>query len=242
MHVHAERRLDQVMKIFVGTLYCGEGDYSYCVSAINAQKSVDVEHVTIRDLPEREAHNALWDAWRSRQDKFDVFVKVDADVELAHDHVLSNIAEVFKNNPRVTGMQAPLTDYYTVQDINGLNCFSPRVIFQETKDELYCDRVDVGHDIVLRRDAVPPSLRPAGLHCYHATELQSFHFGLHRALKGQKTLLRMVRLMWELKKDRNRAMVLAGEAVAHKFAATRAFNYADSELLIAFAEARRSII
>ena len=220
-------------RVFIGTMYCGEGDFTQCCDAIDKQSGVSLMHVTVNNLPEKEAHNALWSSWRQARHNFDMFVKVDADTVLAHDEVLLEFWKVMEANPRVTGIQAPLLDYFTDGYINGLNCFSPRVTFRDTADELFCDRqVDVDHDIVLKAGQVPERLRHAGYHCHHATEAQAFHFGLHRALKNQTQILALVRQAWKRHGDRQRALALLGASLAGNFR-DGGFNYIDQRFQLA---------
>lgn len=223
------------MKVFVGTMSCGEGDFAACCAAIIAQKDVEVEHFVIENLPEKEAHNKLWAAWRERQSTFDLFVKVDADTVLKDDTILSQVGTIMKNDPRVTGIQAPLHDYFTDGFINGLNCFSPKVTFRDSADDLFCDRqVDVDHDVVLGSTQVPPSLQPAGLHCHNSSEIQAFHFGVHRALKGQQHIIERVRQAWNREKDKLRGLVILGARLSSQFTKNRRFNYGDKELVEMF--------
>lgn len=226
---------DYCPQVFVGTMYCGEGDYDECTTSILSQRGVTVHHVVIVNLPEKEAHNRLWQSWRGVQKTgFDMFVKVDADTVLAHDEVLLEFWHVMKANPRVTGIQAPLQDYFTDGYINGLNCFSPRVTFRDTADELFCDRqVDVDHDVVVKSDQVPERLRHAGYHCYHATDAQAFHFGLHRALKNQTHVIDLVRQAHRRHGDRQRALALLGVECAPSFN-VGGFNYGDERFMLAF--------
>lgn len=222
--------------VFVGTLYCGEGDYEKCRTAVLGQVDVSVTHCVISNMPEKVAHNQLWREWREAKAHHDLFVKVDADTVLASPWTLSQIVGVFRANPRVTGLQAPLHDYMTDGHINGLNAFDTRVIFNDTADGLFCDRnVDTNHDVVVRGPALPESLRPAGKHCHHATERQAFHYGLHRALKGQTHIIDSVRAAWEKHGDVIRAFALAGAAANGHCAA---HNYADAAFEEAFLEAQ----
>jgi hypothetical protein len=224
--------------IFVGTMYSGEGDFSQCCEAISNQTGVIVSHAVIADLPEKEAHNQLWQAWRDNKDTHDLFVKIDADTVLRTPETLRQIYDQFAKNPRVTGFQAPLHDYMTDGHINGLNAFSPKVIFNDTRDNLYCDRaVDTGHDIVLREKDLPIELVPAGLHCHHATEVQSFHYGVHRMLKGQTVTMDQVFNAWVKHRDRVRLFALVGAHMAPRFSSNRRCNYEDLEFQQAFDEA-----
>lgn len=222
-------------RIFVGTMHACEGDFQMCIDMIRAQKDVIVNHFIVSGLREKEAHNALWRAWRAAQDSNDLFVKVDADTVLASPHTLSQIWQLFAANSRLTSVQAPLHDYMTNGFINGLNAFSPKVIFNDTQDELYCDRVDTGHDIRIQSNEVPDCLKPAGLHCFHANDRQAFHYGVHRALKGQREVLARVRDAWN--GDRIRAFALIGAQMSPRFVQNRRFNYNDDEFQQAYEEA-----
>lgn len=196
-------------RIFVGTLCCGEGDYDDCVNSVLRQSNVIVEHVIIRDLPEQEAHNELYVLWTLIKQSFDAFVKVDADTVLAHDNVLASYANMLSDNSRVTGIQAPLHDYFTDDMINGLNCYTPSVVFSSSP-VLYCDRTDTNHDIVLKAKDVVSELKPAGYHCHKASDVQAFHFGYHRGLKNQHDVMNRVILAWQKHKDHKRALAIAG--------------------------------
>jgi hypothetical protein len=219
-------------------MFCGEGDFVKAKEAIKSQKGVDVRHHVIVHMSEKDAHNALWRAWKSYRDANNdaIFVKIDGDTILKDDEVLQRVVGIFAANPRVTGIQCPLDDYFTAGSINGLNCFSSKVTFRDTADELFCDRnVDVDHDVVLRGDALPESLRPAALHCHHSTPTQAFHYGVHRSLKGQAHIIDQVRQAWLKKKDKVRGMALLGAMMAPKLG--RKHNYTDVDFITTSAEA-----
>ena len=228
---------ERVPKVFVGTMFCGEGDFDECRRAINDQRGVSITHVIIAHRPEKEAHNSLWQAWRDVKADHDIFVKIDADTVLRSPDTLRLISDQF-TDPRVTGLQAPLHDYMTDGHINGLNAFSPRVVFNDTRDDLYCDRaVDTGHDLVLREKLLPLDLIPAGNHCHFASEVQSFHYGVHRMLKGQTVTMDRVFNAWSRHRDRVRLFALVGAHMANRFANDRRYNYSDPELKAAYEEA-----
>lgn len=229
--------MNSAPRIFVGTMHTQEGDFPTCIEAIQAQKNVVVSHHIISNLKEKDAHNALWRAWNSAKSSNDLFVKIDADTVLASPDTLSQIWSLFESNPRLTSVQAPLHDYLTDGFINGLNAFSPKVIFNDTRDELYCDRVDTGHDMRIQSGDVPECLKPAGLHCHFANEQQAFHYGVHRALKGQRSILDKVLHAWKRDRDRIRGFALLGMHYSDQFVQNRRFNYADSEFVEAFKQA-----
>lgn len=227
-------------QVFIGTLFCGEGDIQKCCEAIAKQDNVTFRHDIIANLPEKEAHNKLWSTWRKVQTDFDAFIKVDADTVLMHENVISEFMKIMTENPDVTGIQAPLKDYFTNSFINGLNCFKNTVVFNDSKDDLFCDRgIDVNHKVVLKADRVPDSLRPAGLHCYHSSEQQAYHFGLHRALKGQVATITQVKAAFVNEPTKLRGLALIGANDSRKFASHKRFNYTDSEFSEAFESASK---
>ncbi len=230
--------MTSIPRIFVVTLFCGEGDFEASTKAIHEQQGVDVTHHIIKGLNEKDAHNSMFASWRNARSNHDLFVKIDADTVLFSDKTLSIIWEQFQKNNRVTGMQAPLMDYMTDGLINGLNVCNSKVFFEDTKDELYCDRVkEVGQDIVLRQADLPASLIPAGWHCRYANEKQAFHFGLHRMLKNQREVINKVHAAWLQNNDKIRAYALIGADMSQRFAAHRRFSYIDDEFIAAFEEA-----
>ena len=127
-------------RVFVGTLACGEAERVECSAAVAAQTGVSVTHAVIEDLPELEAHNALWDAWEAAKAGHDLFVKIDADTVLARPTALEEIAALFTDEA-VTGAQILLHDFFTDQLIAGLNAFSRAVTFRRATDRLWTDRV-----------------------------------------------------------------------------------------------------
>ena len=124
-------------KIFIGTMYSGEAEFNESTNIIESQKGVNVKRLVIENLNEIDAHNKLWEAWNKTKNQYDLFVKIDADTILNHDLCLHNIWNLFQQNPRATGAQLLLHDYYTQQHIAGLNCFTPKVIFKKSKRILF---------------------------------------------------------------------------------------------------------
>lgn len=224
-------------RVFVGTMHYQEGDFQSCLRVVQEQKGISLTHFLVSGLEESQAHAELWSAWHRVRDCHDLFVKVDADTVLQHDQVLLEFWRLVSSNDRITGVQAPLYDFFTDDLINGLNAFRPCVSFRAPSDTLFVDRVDVGHDIIVPSEKVPESLRPAGLHCHQATDRQAFHYGLHRALKGQAHVIKKVRNVWKRTGDRTRAMALLGAAAAWSFSDMRGFSYPDERFKLAMAMA-----
>ena len=215
-----------IPNIFVGTMECGEGDFESCKNKINSQSGVNVTHCIISGYSEKDAHNKLWESWNSVKEDFDYFVKIDADTVLIRDNILRLVFDTMSLFG-ATGMQVPIYDFYTDKLISGMNCFSPDVIFKETKDELFCDRVDTNHKKEIKGSSVPSALVPCARHCFESTNEQSFHFGVHRMLKNQKNIIQDVKIAWNKSRDVRRSYCLIGATMVTKFGRND-FNYCDS--------------
>jgi hypothetical protein len=225
------------MRVFVGTMESGEADFDDCQAAIRRQTHKDVYHFVVSGLPEPEAHAALYEMWERVKSHHDLFLKVDADTVLAHDNVIAEHVALFAANPHLTGTQAWLYDYMTDGKIFGLGCMRNTVTLTKSTNPLYPDRVDEKHDQVLRGDALPAALNPAGNHCMHPTDRQAFHYGLHRTLKNQHENMDRVRAGWNRQRDRARALALLGAQAAPQFRKNLKFNYGDLEFHRAFQDA-----
>ena len=213
-------------RIFVGTLASGEAEFKQSQKMIVNQLNVSVYHHVIEGLSEAEAHLALWQAWESSKSKFDLFVKVDADTVLISKYALLKIYQVFQSNSRITGMQIPLLDYFTGRLINGLNAFSPKVQFRTAQSDLYCDRADYGHDIVLRGRQVK-DLTPIAYHSVNPHPRQAFRYGFHRAFKRQWWVIKWVYFSYLLRGGVGRRWALLGVICALKMDDNTVTSYKD---------------
>lgn len=203
------------MKVFVGTMESGEADFPKCLEAINAQQGVIFEHFVVSKLPEQQAHQTLFSKWNSVKADFDLFLKIDGDTVLANHHVIKTYVELFEGNCRLTGVQAWLHDYMTNACIYGLTCLKNTVVVNSNPDKLYCDRVDTNHDQSMRGDELPQLINPAGFHCHYASEMQAFHYGIHRAKKNQNDIYLKILSAWQNNKtDRIRCLALMGFKLA----------------------------
>lgn len=202
-------------------MYSGEAEFQQCIESVQSQRGLEhFLHHVIRNKPEAEAHNALWSAWEQEKFRYDLFVKIDADTILKDPDSVARVWELFDTDKNVTGAQLRLHDYFTDDLIAGLNFFSPVVKFN-TSPDLYCDRVDTNHNVVMKGGKVK-HLEPIGYHCKNPSDIQSYHFGLHRTLKGQVPTLRKVWDAYMHHSDRPRMLALLGAHAAkmnsHEFA------------------------
>lgn len=222
-------------RVLVTTLECGEGDFERCIDAIKSQENVEIVHEIISNKPEREAHELHIKSWNSRLDDFDAFLKVDADTVLKHDRVVEMIVDLLLSSG-AAATQSPLHDFFTGDFINGLNCYAPKLnTFGTNVHELYCDRSITHHAKVLYGKDMGPEINPAGSHCHYATQLQAFHYGVHRGMKKQENTMRLVKKAHEKLGGFRRLLALEGFYQASEFKnAGKKYNYSDNDLLEAF--------
>lgn len=210
-------------RVWIGTLSCGEAEHDMCLAAIKAQKNVVITHCMIENLPELEAHNALYNEWNAAKKNHDIFVKVDADTVLINDTIVSRMCDKFFAN-NLDAMQIYLLDYFTDGFIAGLNAYSPSLEFKTTNNKLYPDRnMTSKYKNPMFGDQLL-DLAPAGKHCMYPHKLQAFHYGLHRMLKGQQSNMHKVFTAWNSKGGDGRAYALAGAMLSSKLAKNIDYN------------------
>jgi hypothetical protein len=226
-----------IPKILITTMYCGEAEYDLCLKTINEQIDVNVTHFLVENEPEHKAHNEIFTMWNNSRKDFDFLVKIDADTILCSNDILKKIATKFAENPRLTGLQLYLYDYFTETNILGLTCLKNTIEIILSKDPLKPDRGgEWKHDIVLRGEQVPDIL-PAGLHCVNPSNLQAFHYGLHRFLKNQTDKILLTANAWMKHQDEARRYALLGAMASVDFKSTLAnFSYTDAEFIKSFSK------
>jgi len=221
--------MTEMRKILVVTLEAGEAEFNECVSAINGQKDVEIDHVVVRGLNERAAHSRLVSIWHKRSEEFHYLVKVDADTILNSDTALASMSELMELE-KASGLQVRLWDYFSQDLIPGLNMFSRGIHFKTKIPRLRPDQIDLGHTKVLKGSSVA-HLEPIGWHGRNPLPKQSFFFGYHRWLKNQVPVLKRCFELWEKHGDDSRKWALVGALTAHQkkfgkdlFSSNRAMN------------------
>lgn len=208
------------MKILIGILYSGEPQYARCKASIAAQSYGNWDLLEIHDQPNREAHQQLFDGFGAAAQEFDLFVKIDADMELCRSDFLDALVGYFEEHQNIEHLSIKVDDFFTARLIWGLNAFRSSVQFTRN-DQVYTDKaveVEPHARALLRRH---PVLVPAALHAYDPTEYQAFYFGCHKAVKvmhrqSHSHFRNIQRLPWAglLKRDHRHLIAHAGAALA----------------------------
>lgn len=225
------------MKVFIGTMECGEGDFHNCIKSIKIQKDVEYVHFIISNLSEVDANKRLFDAWNQAKTNYELFLKIDADTVLFHNNVVKEFVDLFVKNSNLLGTQAWLYDYMTDSKIYGLSCIRNTVDFSYYTNPLYSNVSDINF---LQGDDLPLSINPAGTHCKNATDRQAFYYGVHKALKNQQHIISKVYSAWKKNGDRARSLALIGARYSERFTNKLSINYFDQEFNKAFKEVEKT--
>jgi len=170
------------LKILVGTLYSGENEYEDCLASIRKQTFTKYDHLIIADKPELEAHYQLYKTFLDNKDKYDLLLKVDADMVLISDRFFEGVVTWFEEDSDLEVLTVGALDFLSGQMINaGNQAYRNSVHWNFEKDTLYPDvpELSTGHYI---NDTV--RLAPAAHHSPNPSISQAFHFGVHRGLKS----------------------------------------------------------
>lgn len=188
-------------RILVLMLHSGENEYADSRRALERQTHTNWALKVFSDLPEKEAHLALYEEIMRCGASYDIYVKLDADMVLSDDGALSRIALFYAAHPGADQVNFALHDMMSDSDIMGLITFTGRA------------RWDLGSTEALFVDQAPaikgqcftvwdPRPRLA-LHCPDPHDFQAFHFGAHRMMKALQRQRRPKRwiqsaLQWRL--------------------------------------------
>ena len=168
-------------RVLVLTLYSGEGEIKRCRASVLSQALPVAEHRVFEHLPNRAAHDRLYHTIMTESSRFDLFLKLDADMELADEGALGRLLGPFRRVDGLDHLVAAVDDWMTGTDMIGIHVFSARVRWADHDEQLYVDPDPVFPGVEL----VMPAPRPPIVHhAFDPTPLQAFRFGVHRGLKA----------------------------------------------------------
>lgn len=168
-------------KILIGTLFSGENELEECIESVKKQTYQNLEHIVIKNLPNKLAHDTLYKQFMDNSNNFQLFVKLDADMIFNTNKALEIIVNYFNKYPDLDHMVTLVDDRYSNTLIQGLHVFSNRASWKQNTENLFVDYNPIipGKKIVFKQE---PS--PLVQHCPNPSAFQAYHFGVHRALKA----------------------------------------------------------
>lgn len=168
------------MRILVGILYCIENELQKCIESIEHQTFKKVDVFVIEGMPNKTAHDQLYSRFMANANRYDLFIKVDADMVLIDNKFFHKVVNQFNTNNLLEHLEIAVHDFFSDQLIWGLHIYRNTVKWQKSNDELFTDLVPMSshHKIVDDKN-----LAPAAAHCMDPGGFQSFHYGVHKAIK-----------------------------------------------------------
>lgn len=113
-------------------------------------------------------------------DKYDYFIKLDADMVFDNPKMVEKMLAVFTQTPDLDHAIFSIRDWYAQMDVFGLHMFSNRVRWPQSKDHIF---VDHQPDCPGIRKVFKRAPAPVAIHNPDPTLEFAWAFGQHRALK-----------------------------------------------------------
>lgn len=88
--VQKRLKLSRAPRVLIGTLYTDENEYPEMLRMLRTQTFTNWEHVVLKDLENKEAHDALYRLFMREKENFDFFLKLDADMVFRSPDSLKN--------------------------------------------------------------------------------------------------------------------------------------------------------
>lgn len=167
------------MKVLVGLMYCGENEYENSQWSLQQQSYTNYDVFKVEKLPNKEAHDTMYGTFMANAGGYDLFMKLDADMVLCRTDFLERAVGVFRNQPQIDDLQIGVHDFFTDRLIYGLHLYSNRVKWGRSEEKVFVDMIDQRQT----RAQDMKVLAPAAWHCPNPSDIQAFHFGVHKAIK-----------------------------------------------------------
>jgi len=171
------------MKLLVGTLYTIENEFEECCDSIRRQSYREFDHIVLRDLSKKEAHEALYGLFMEKSGEYDLLVKVDADMVIEDRDLFRKIVERFESDSELDLLLIAVHDFPADRLVTGLNVFRNSVRWELGEEALFTDRTYLVGTVRKKvKDAT--ELAPAAIHCANPSPFQAYHYGFHRGMKA----------------------------------------------------------
>jgi hypothetical protein len=170
----------QENRILIITLFSGESEFSACLSSINSQKYKNYSHAIIKNKPNFEAHQELYQMIMRSSKEYSIFIKIDADMVLCDDSILTKIVTEFEKDKTLDHATFSVRDWASQKDIMGMHAYSAKVIWPDSKERLFVDPNPVFPGTRRIYNGNPS---PVAYHSPNPSLGQAYLLGYHRALK-----------------------------------------------------------
>ena len=237
------------MKILIGIMHCIENEFNLCIESIKNQTYRDFTYFVVENLKNKEAHDRLYRTFMDNADSYDIFIKIDADMVLCEDTFFEKVIDRFKEDSQLDDLEIAVHDFFTDRLVYGMHVYSSRTKWLKNNEDIFVDMV-LPKSFCHKYDN--GDLEPAAIHSPDPSLFQSYHFGIHKAVKfmqnNQKNFLEIPsKVHWEnitiiaknfrSKQDTRLAAALVGamDAIKHKYTSAHV-DYNNPAILSRFKE------
>jgi len=116
------------MKLLVGTLYTIENEFQDCLASLDRQTLRDFDHFVIQGVPNRQAHDQLYERFMNNAGEYDFFIKLDADMVIRSQHLFANIVTEFEQRPQIDLLTILVHDYFTDRQVEELEAHPDAIL------------------------------------------------------------------------------------------------------------------
>ncbi len=197
---NGESRRSLCRRVLVLTMYSGENEFDSCIKSVQAQTHSNWDHKKFENLPNKEAHDALYSEIMAQKDNFDLFIKLDADMIFNDEYCMEKIVALFEKYPDMDHAETILFDWFSNSLIWGLHIFTGKACWRKDSENLF---VDYNPKIPGQKKRFCNHGAPFVTHCPNPSPFHAYHFGIHRGLKAlqfgkTEYKLPQVYFQWEL--------------------------------------------
>ena len=172
-----------VPKIQIITMYCGEREYDNCKTSVSVQRYDGViDHHCIENMSNVDAHKACYQMMMDGADKYDLFIKLDADMVFSRATAVHDIVKSWHKYNKPDHMVFAIQDFIPDRLSIGIHMFSNKCTWDlDAIGHLFVDPNPKHHGASVKvwREPVP-----FVTHAAHPSDKGAYHFGVHRALKA----------------------------------------------------------
>ena len=171
---------NDIPRILILTLFCGEPQLSSCIKSVRDQKKVQCAQKVYNNLPNKEAHEALFADIMKYSEQYDLYIKLDADMVFNNVNAVYRIYKNYLEYGRPGQISFKVNDHLTGSKIWGVNAYCPGSKWNLPLDGMFLDPspININRHIRITEDKML-----LVEHCPSPSHQQEYQFGIHRAAK-----------------------------------------------------------
>jgi hypothetical protein len=122
------------------------------------------------------------------------FLKLDADMVLCKKNFLKDIIALLHSFKKIDDLQIGVHDFFTDNIVYGIHIYSKHACWKKNDNLIFVDKTDINnkYNIPLNDNI----FTPAAWHCPNPSLVQSFHFGIHKAVKAMQMDMDKINPVW----------------------------------------------